>query len=186
MQEFEQVLAPGRAKPRRQIRNLLFGQIARDRIQHAVAEPACRVRLSDAGAGADDEFVLVEPGDEAYRVGGPMLTVGIENKDEIAGGVSDARFNRCAVAFVVGMTDDAGARICCAPARVVGGPVVDDDDLPPRCGSTKLRDERADRRAFVERRHDDRDALCQRARHFSAACISLSIASSHEMPRTRS
>src|SRR6185436_4638978 len=115
-----------------------------------------------------------------------MLTVGVDDEDELAGRVADGRLHGGAVAFVVRMTDDTRAGRGRARRGVVNRPVVDDDDFVPRGGLAQRGHERADRRSFVEGGHDDRHAGRQGVRHWAAAWINRSMAASHEMPRTRS
>src|SRR5262245_17268356 len=88
-----------------------------------------------------------------------MLAVGVEDEDQSAGRLSNAGLHRGPIAFVVRMTDDARARASRSWPRVIRRAVVNDQSLVPVAGVTESRNQRFYRRAFVECRDDDRNAL---------------------------
>ena len=85
-------------------------------------------------SGADDEVVSVEMRDQMRRVDGAMLAVRVGDQDEHTNGLADAGLDCCAIAFVVWMSDDAGAGGRRPVAGVVGGAVVHHQNFqPPSC-----------------------------------------------------
>ena len=91
---------------------------------------------------------------EAARV---VLAVAVDlHRDVVAalGGVHVARLHGAADAEVVGVTEHLGAGRAGAVGGVVGGAVVDDDDVEVRCVLPQLRDDPGDRGGLVVRRDD--------------------------------
>jgi hypothetical protein len=70
---------------------------------------------------------------------------------------ADAALHGGAVAFVVRVREDRGARGRRAGRRAVARPVVNDDDLAPAGGARQRRDDLADDVGFVVRGDDNRD-----------------------------
>ena len=106
-------------------------------------------------ARADHEIVVVELRHELYRIGRTMLAVPVDDQDARAGRVADAGFHGGAVPFVVRVPNHRGSAGRRPRARIVGRPVVDDEDLVPRSGAAQVADDRRDRGRFVEGRDDD-------------------------------
>jgi len=79
-----------------------------------------------------------------------MLAIGIDDEDVFAGGVANARLDRCAIALVVRVSDDTRTGGSGDGRRLIGRPVVDDKHLPPLCGCPKSLHDGTDRSRFLE------------------------------------
>ena len=101
VEELAQALAAGAAKPRRQVRNVPAGEIAGKPVEHRVAGPPRGRRLGGRPPRANHEVVLPEARDDSARILGPMLSIAVDDHDELAGGAADAALHRGAVALVV-------------------------------------------------------------------------------------
>ena len=141
--------------------------------------------------------------EEPHGVPRGMLAVGIDDQDEGARRLANAGLDRRAVAFVIGMSNDACARGRGSGRRIVARSVVDHEDLVPRAGGAQIGDERPDRRRFVECRNDDRrrrarlprrtrsfvprlgDHVANRKLMMSPSCTMYSLPSSRTSPRSR-
>ena len=88
------------------------GEIARQAIEQLIADspPDGCLRLSRARA--DDQVVLTETLDEATGVRRRMLTVSVEDENELALGAANAGLHRRTVALGVGVSHDQRARTC--------------------------------------------------------------------------
>ena len=159
VQKFDEALPSRGSKSRRQIRNLLSGEVARDAVQQRVAGAARQGGLRSVPPRADHEIVGVELRHESSGIARSVLAVGVDDQDEPAGGAADAGFDRRAVALVVRMTNHACAGRRGVGARVVARSIVDDDDFVPARGREELGDDRTNRRAFVECWDDDRHGV---------------------------
>ena len=122
-----------RAQSRREVGNLAPGQIPRHPVQRVVAQVACGRRLLRRPARVPTtRSYSPRNATSRKRIGRSVLAVGIDDEHVFAGRVPDARFDGRAVAFVVGMFDDARTRGRRDRGGLVGRPVVDDEDLAPR------------------------------------------------------
>ena len=120
-----------RTKSRREVRNGMTGQKAGELREQPVAESPADRRLGLWGTRADHQVVLAEACDKTRREGGSVLSIGIENDDELARRLSDAGLHGRAVALVVGVLN----HVCAGGMRrrrgTVVGAVVDDKNFVP-------------------------------------------------------
>jgi hypothetical protein len=155
VQEFDQTFPPRRPEPRREIGNRPFGQIAGERVEHGVPEAARQTRLRAPRSRADDEVVGRQLRDQPFRIHRSMLSVGVDDQHVGAGCLPNPGLDGGAVADVVGVPDDVRASLRGTRGGVIGRPVVDNEDVVPRCGGAQRRDDGGDRGRLVECRDDD-------------------------------
>src|SRR6187397_1128232 len=86
-----------------------------------------------------------------------MLTVTIDDENELAGGVSDAGLDGRAIPLVVGVPDDPRTSGCGHARRLVGRSIVDDEHFAPGRGLAQRLDDGADRLRLFEYGNDDAD-----------------------------
>ena len=160
MDELAQAFAARAAESRGQIRNLDARQVAREPVEERIPGAAPRRRLRRAVASANDEVVFTEARDDAPGFFRRVLAVGVEDEDEVAGGVADAGFDRGPVALGVRMAHDLRASGHRRVRGPVARPVVNDDDFAPVGAGAQPGDDAADGTRFVHRGNHDRDRRC--------------------------
>src|SRR5688572_17970395 len=186
---------PSRAtEARREIRHGPAGQIARQPVQQRIAMPPRRGGLCLGTPGADYQIVFAEPMHQAAGVLRPVLTVGIDDEDEVARGLSDPGLHRRAVAFGIGMAYHARARRRRALGGRVARAIVDHEHFAPRGRSAEATHYVRDGVFLVQRGNHDRDRRrgrqCQSSFRAgagrSAAWTSASTTPSQVIVRARS
>ena len=156
MDELHQVGPPRGAKSRRQVGDVLTGQIGRHPCQQPIPQPPAERGLRRVRSSGDDEVVFAKPFDQTWRQRGTVLPVGVDYDDELTGGRAETGLHRSAVPLVVGVSEDGGAGATGLVTGVVFRSIVHDENLGPRCRFGQRAHDRGDACRFVVSRDDNR------------------------------
>src|SRR4051812_47076796 len=98
MHEIEQRLAAHAAKPRREIRDVAFGEERRELVERAVAGSTRGTGLHLTRTRSHHQIEVPEASGESKRIGRRMLPVPVDNEDVLACRGPNAGFDRGTVA----------------------------------------------------------------------------------------
>ena len=160
VQELLELAAIDRAQPGGQIENRLSGHPARQAVVQRIRHEAADAGLGRGRAGADDHVIaLPEDLQQTPYVGGAVLAVAVHEDQGVVRGGAGAGLDAGAIALAVLVRHRSDAAGGADGRRVVGGAIVDHDDLRGRKQRPQFRQEAAQVHRLVTGRQDDRDGV---------------------------